>query len=43
VATASALSLEGLVFVSYDDRQADAARAVGLRVLHPGRERRSPA
>jgi hypothetical protein len=41
VATASALSLDGLAFVTYDDRQADAARAVGLRVLQPGRRRRS--
>jgi len=37
VATALSLSLPDLEFVTYDDRQADAARAHGLRVLQPGR------
>ena len=37
VATAAGLSLEGLDFITYDDRQAAAARAHGLRVLQPGK------
>jgi predicted nucleic acid-binding protein len=37
VATASSLALEDLDFITYDDRQANAARARGLRVLQPGR------
>jgi hypothetical protein len=37
VATASSLALENLDFITYDDRQANAARARGLRVLQPGR------
>jgi predicted nucleic acid-binding protein len=37
VATALSLSLPDLEFITYDDRQADAARALGLRVLQPGR------
>jgi predicted nucleic acid-binding protein len=37
VATAATLSLPGLDFITYDDRQAAAARARGLRVLQPGR------
>jgi predicted nucleic acid-binding protein len=36
IATASALSLDGLAFITYDARQAEAARAAGLRVLQPG-------
>jgi uncharacterized protein len=36
---ASALSIgdRNLQFVTYDDRQADAARAAGLKVVQPGR------
>jgi len=37
VATAYSLSLDGMEFLTYDDRQAAAARALGLRVLQPGR------
>lgn len=37
VATAASLSLPGLDFITYDDRQSAAARAVGLQVLQPGR------
>jgi predicted nucleic acid-binding protein len=37
VATAVSLALPDLDFITYDDRQADAARAAGLRVLQPGR------
>jgi uncharacterized protein len=37
VATAASLSLPDLDFITYDDRQADAARTLGLRVLQPGR------
>jgi predicted nucleic acid-binding protein len=37
VATAVSLALPDLDFITYDERQASAARAVGLRVLHPGR------
>ncbi len=37
VATAASLALAELDFITYDDRQATAARAVGLRVLQPGR------
>lgn len=37
LATALAFKDEHLDFVTYDDRQADAARAAGLRVVQPGR------
>jgi predicted nucleic acid-binding protein len=37
IATAASLSLPGLDFITYDDRQAAAARVHGLRVLQPGR------
>ena len=37
VATALSLSLADLDFITFDDRQAAAARACGLRVLQPGR------
>jgi predicted nucleic acid-binding protein len=37
VATAASLPLPGLDFITYDDRQVNAARALGLRVLQPGR------
>lgn len=37
VATAASLALADLDFITYDERQAGAARAVGLRVLQPGR------
>jgi predicted nucleic acid-binding protein len=37
VATALSLSLADLEFITFDDRQAAAARACGLRVLQPGR------
>jgi hypothetical protein len=37
VATALGLSLPDLDFVTFDDRQAAAARACGLRVRQPGR------
>ena len=37
VATALAVGDEDLKFVTYDDRQADAARAAGLTVVQPGR------
>jgi predicted nucleic acid-binding protein len=36
VATAVSLSLPALDFITYDERQAAAARAHGLRVLQPG-------
>jgi predicted nucleic acid-binding protein len=36
IATAASLSLPELDFVTYDDRQVQAARARGLRVLQPG-------
>ena len=36
IATAASLSLPDLDFVTYDDRQAAAARARGLRVTQPG-------
>jgi predicted nucleic acid-binding protein len=38
VATAASLPLPDLDFITYDDRQANAARALGLRVLQPGHE-----
>jgi predicted nucleic acid-binding protein len=38
VATAASLPLPGLDFITYDDRQAHAARGLGLRVLQPGRK-----
>jgi predicted nucleic acid-binding protein len=37
IATAAGLSLPGMDFITYDDRQAAAARALGLRVLQPGK------
>jgi hypothetical protein len=37
IATAASLSLPDLDFITYDDRQAAAARAQGLRVRQPGR------
>lgn len=37
VATALSLTLADLDFITYDDRQAAAARACGLKVLQPGR------
>lgn len=37
VSTAASLSLPDLDFITYDDRQAVAARALGLRVLQPGK------
>jgi predicted nucleic acid-binding protein len=42
VATAANLSLPGLDFITYDDRQAAAARAHGLRVLQPGKIETQP-
>lgn len=38
VSTAASLSLPDLDFITYDDRQAAAARGLGLRVLQPGKE-----
>ena len=38
IATAASLGLPNLEFVTYDDRQADAARDAGLRVSQPGRK-----
>lgn len=37
VASALAIGDRDLQFVTYDDRQADAARAAGLKVVQPGR------
>lgn len=37
VATAASLALPGLDFITYDERQAAAARAQGLRVRQPGK------
>lgn len=37
IATALAIADDQLEFVTYDDRQADAARECGLRVVQPGR------
>ena len=37
VATAASLSLPDMDFITYDDRQAAAARALGLRVRQPGK------
>ena len=37
VATALAIGDRDLEFVTYDDRQADAARTAGLKVVQPGR------
>lgn len=37
LSTAASLSLPDLDFITYDDRQAAAARALGLRVLQPGK------
>ena len=42
VATALNLSLPDLDFLTFDDRQAAAARACGLRVRQPGRPATSP-
>jgi uncharacterized protein len=37
LATALAVRDDDLEFVTYDDRQAEAARSVGLKVVQPGR------
>lgn len=37
IATALAIGDRQLEFITYDDRQADAARAAGLKVVQPGR------
>jgi predicted nucleic acid-binding protein len=37
VSTAASLSLPDMDFITYDDRQAAAARALGLRVRQPGK------
>lgn len=37
LATALAIGDPKLAFVTYDDRQAEAARAAGLKVVQPGR------
>lgn len=37
VATALAIGDRSLEFITYDDRQAEAARAAGLKVVQPGR------
>ena len=37
VATAVSMADEHLEFVTYDDRQVEAARAAGLKVVQPGR------
>jgi predicted nucleic acid-binding protein len=37
IATALAVGDRDLQFVTYDDRQAEAARAAGLKVVQPGR------
>lgn len=37
VATALAIGDRALEFITYDDRQAGAARAAGLKVVQPGR------
>jgi predicted nucleic acid-binding protein len=37
VATALAIGDRDLEFVTYDDRQAEAARSAGLKVVQPGR------
>jgi uncharacterized protein len=37
IATALAVGDRELEFVTYDDRQAEAARAAGLKVVQPGR------
>ena len=37
LATALAIADQQLEFITYDDRQADAARAAGLKVVQPGR------
>ena len=37
VATALSIADRDLEFVTYDDRQAEAARAAGLKVVQPGR------
>ena len=38
IATALAINDRELQFVTYDERQAEAARAVGLKVIQPGRK-----
>ena len=37
VATALSIGDRDLIFVTYDERQADAARQAGLKVVQPGR------
>ena len=37
IGTALAVSDKEVVFLTYDDRQAEAARAAGLKVVQPGR------
>ena len=37
IATALAVGDRDLQFVTYDERQADAARQAGLKVVQPGR------
>ena len=37
LATALSIGRRGLEFVTYDDRQAEAARQAGLKVVQPGR------
>jgi predicted nucleic acid-binding protein len=37
IATALAIGARDLQFITYDDRQAEAARAAGLTVVQPGR------
>jgi predicted nucleic acid-binding protein len=37
IATALAVGDRDLQFITYDERQADAARAAGLKVVQPGR------
>jgi predicted nucleic acid-binding protein len=37
IATALAIGDRDLEFITYDERQADAARAAGLKVVQPGR------
>lgn len=38
IASALAIGDRDLQFVTYDDRQAEAARAAGLKVVQPGRD-----
>ena len=37
IATALAIGERNLLFITYDDRQAEAARSAGLKVVQPGR------